>query len=1263
MYRLLLLLLIICCPFFSKGEGTKELCPTAADFGGLMFNNTINDMPMGLFTPNTVAYPAGTTSVDYRINIRISNLGEVIYVGFTRNLGAPIFFRIKDPTGVIVVPNTIVPVAGPTYAQMISGPIPIVGATGYTPIAPAPYTPTMTGDYYIEFNSVNGPYSNTQVGLQYFDITVASASNIAIPGRLWSRAWQLTTFANPNRFSGSVYAYSKDSIVNRVRFNGMLPFTFGIVCNSFGVFNTGNNLLDRRSVQNGLAADPIPEYQIFLNDPDISSFPTGTFGNITGSPSISGCAATKCINLTVDKAGKAEVILDLNGTAGYQLGTSDLIFNVTLAVGLNCIPWDGLDGLGNPVPNGTSINVLASYQNSLFHMPLFDIENNNNGFQVSLVRPAGPSPLLFWDDSQLLNVGTFPDGKVNLVGCNTVTPGCHRWTNKGNNACMPCPEIINTWWYSNSVSSSTLTTALDVSIDANSLTIGTGFPNNNFSICSSTLLSTLNGLISGPPSVTPSWTSTSGSTFTSATASTPGYSPSAAAIAAGFDILFLEVTGAVCPVQRDSILITIVQEATSFAGVDKTVCQNNANTSLLGASASIGAFSLSWSGGSGSYAPNSSTLVPVYSPGAAELTSGSATLTLTVTPTDPTCPPISDALLVTIAPAPSANAGPDAVVCANNNLATASAIVNNATSLAWVSSSSCVSCFSTTNAATTNYSPIATDLTNTNVTLTVTASRAGCIDVSDNMTITYDPAPVPNAGPDLSKCKNKTLTSLIGAAANSTSVSWSSSSLCNSCFSSLTNFNTTYLPSTADTAAGSVFVILTGMKAGCNPEDDTMTLVFTTAPSIDVGTDVSVCTNNPCFSFNATEQVATGIQWSNVSGTFVPDATSLSGTYCLTPAEIISGTLKLIGTTTGNGNCNAVKDSLTITVTPAPTINAGSDQSVCASSPCYNFNVATSNATGIVWSGGLGAFAPGINSMIGTYCLSPAEIGVGVTITATTVGVGNCNPVSDQIQISVISSTIDAGNDTSVCANSLEIPLEAAFGNFSSIAWTSSGSGAFSNSTAYQSSYELAANDNLISPFYIFLDANSPCGILRDTVSVTFSVPPIANAGTDLIAGASGQVVSLAGTGSSSGALISYNWSSPNGTVSFNAPKNLLTNAIVEGLPSTAILQVLDSTTMCFNSDTVKVFPIEIEIPNIFSPNGDGVNDQFKIKNIEFFPNAELKIYDQWSNMIFSANPAHSYFWDGKIKEEEGASATYYYTLDLKVKEFPEMKGNVTLVR
>ena len=217
-----------------------------------------------------------------------------------------------------------------------------------------------------------------------------------------------------------------------------------------------------------------------------------------------------------------------------------------------------------------------------------------------------------------------------------------------------------------------------------------------------------------------------------------------------------------------------------------------------------------------------------------------------------------------------------------------------------------------------------------------------------------------------------------------------------------------------------------------------MTVFFTTSPTVEAGVNQMVCANNPTITLNGSITIATGAVWTGGSGTFTPNNNTLNATYTPSAAEITAGSVVLYLTTTGNGNCLAVTDSMTLTITPIPTANAGADLTSCSNNPTVTLNGSVTGATGGVLSGGAGVFTPSNTSLGATYTPSAGEITAGtVTLTLTTTGNGNCNAVSDNMTITITPPpTANAGVDQTVCANNANVTLNGSVNLASGGQWT-----------------------------------------------------------------------------------------------------------------------------------------------------------------------------------------------------------------------------------
>lgn len=79
---------------------------------------------------------------------------------------------------------------------------------------------------------------------------------------------------------------------------------------------------------------------------------------------------------------------------------------------------------------------------------------------------------------------------------------------------------------------------------------------------------------------------------------------------------------------------------------------------------------------------------------------------------------------------------------------------------------------------------------------------------------------------------------------------------------------------------------------------------------------------------------------------------------------------------------------------------------------------------------------------------------------------------------------------------------------------------------------------------------------------------------------------------------------------------------------------------------TVKVLDLtKLEVPNAFSPNGDGINDNFRIKVTGYFLLNSLKVFNRWGQLIYESKDL-SKEWDGSFQGKPLPIATYYWLID-----------------
>jgi gliding motility-associated-like protein len=89
--------------------------------------------------------------------------------------------------------------------------------------------------------------------------------------------------------------------------------------------------------------------------------------------------------------------------------------------------------------------------------------------------------------------------------------------------------------------------------------------------------------------------------------------------------------------------------------------------------------------------------------------------------------------------------------------------------------------------------------------------------------------------------------------------------------------------------------------------------------------------------------------------------------------------------------------------------------------------------------------------------------------------------------------------------------------------------------------------------------------------------------------------------------------------------------------------------------------PLRMYIPSAFTPNGDGLNDQFGVKG-EGVTDFRIRVYDRWGEVIFESDNAQLQ-WDGSYKGQPVQEGTYVYQVSAKGLDRRNATGSVTLIR
>ncbi len=181
-------------------------------------------------------------------------------------------------------------------------------------------------------------------------------------------------------------------------------------------------------------------------------------------------------------------------------------------------------------------------------------------------------------------------------------------------------------------------------------------------------------------------------------------------------------------------------------------------------------------------------------------------------------------------------------------------------------------------------------------------------------------------------------------------------------------------------------------------------------------------------------------------------------------------------------------------------------------------------------------------------------------------------------------------------------------------------------------------------------------GCMSDTTSkpVTVYLQPVIDAGRSFIA-KEGDTIQFEATANSTS--LSFRWSPGAGLDNpfVLRPKLKVTGDEVYTLTATG-------EHNCTATDQLTVtVQKSVFIPNAFSPNNDGLNDKWNIKNIEHYMNASIQIFDRYGSVVYRTTGTGRP-WDGNLKGGPAPIGTYYYIINLNDGS-PAKSGAVTLLR
>lgn len=216
---------------------------------------------------------------------------------------------------------------------------------------------------------------------------------------------------------------------------------------------------------------------------------------------------------------------------------------------------------------------------------------------------------------------------------------------------------------------------------------------------------------------------------------------------------------------------------------------------------------------------------------------------------------------------------------------------------------------------------------------------------------------------------------------------------------SSTSYNTPVLNSTT-----TYYVAFINPLTLCESDRTAVTVTVIVAPTVNAGSNASVCAGNTYTISGASATNYTSLNWTTSgSGSFANNGT-LTPTYTPSAADITAGSVTLTFTASGNSPCGNYTDDMVLTISPLPTANAGSDATICSGS---STPLSASGGSSYAWSPSAG--------LSSTTASNPTANPATTTIYTVTVTSASGCTASDAVTVNVNTTpTANAGTDASI---------------------------------------------------------------------------------------------------------------------------------------------------------------------------------------------------------------------------------------------------------
>jgi gliding motility-associated-like protein len=500
----------------------------------------------------------------------------------------------------------------------------------------------------------------------------------------------------------------------------------------------------------------------------------------------------------------------------------------------------------------------------------------------------------------------------------------------------------------------------------------------------------------------------------------------------------------------------------------------------------------------------------------------------------------------------------------------------------------------------------------------------GCESAPLPVNVVVNPASLAPAAADVVACENENI--VLEAIGNGGVLSWWDSPTATIALATGTpTFNVGTL------AAGTYVYFVSELNGSCESSRTDIVVVVNPQPSAPTASNLAVCAGETA---TLTAAGVGDLYWFDATQTLL----AAGNTYTTATA----GTYTVVAELRG---CESPGTDVVLTVNALPVIGTVTNNGPLCEGDTLLLDAPTRFGTAYAWEGPNGWTSnvedPQLANVSeldnqGIYLLQVTDLATGCVSL----------PVATLVEVNSVPSGGIALNNGPACEGSdATLTTIQVFGG--SYAW-SGPNGFSSNDREATIPAVTEANEGA----YTVTISVGNCSALPATTTLVVNPVPVVEAGDDQTIEV-GDPVTLAATGAST-----YTWSPSD---NLNNPA-LATPIFAATATGTYTLLVTGTTDGCSSSDSVTVTVNErtsIEVADLFTPNGDGVNDTWQVNFLQYVGNYTLSVYSRGGATVFTSSNYNS-DWNGTNDGSNLPDGTYWYVIETEGRTY---KGAVTIKR